>query len=161
MFPKKKNQLSLFANKYYTQMAAIAVHQFAQCITCHAWSPDRASKSFFVEFSDAFNYTQFWVLICVINLFICSLQWLHFVQIITKFTFINWFKKSGRSFMFFRRYYFFSFIFFWTEFALNFGFKFHFMCSCEWITIYLKLNWKKFMFLSLATFYINAFSIIR
>lgn len=27
-------------------MAAIAVHQFAQCITCHAWSPDRAMVAF-------------------------------------------------------------------------------------------------------------------
>lgn len=25
-------------------MAAIAVHKFAQCITCHAWSPDHSSK---------------------------------------------------------------------------------------------------------------------
>ncbi|ESR61256.1 hypothetical protein CICLE_v10015615mg [Citrus x clementina] len=27
-------------------MAAIAVHQFAQCITCHAWSPDHAMVAF-------------------------------------------------------------------------------------------------------------------
>ncbi|KAA3479910.1 actin-related protein 2/3 complex subunit 1A-like isoform X3 [Gossypium australe] len=25
-------------------MAAVAVHQFAQCITCHAWSPDHSSN---------------------------------------------------------------------------------------------------------------------
>ncbi|XP_010940653.1 actin-related protein 2/3 complex subunit 1B [Elaeis guineensis] len=27
-------------------MAAVAVHQFAQCITCHAWSPDRTMVAF-------------------------------------------------------------------------------------------------------------------
>ncbi|XP_022148037.1 actin-related protein 2/3 complex subunit 1A-like [Momordica charantia] len=27
-------------------MTAIAVHQFAQCITCHAWSPDRSMVAF-------------------------------------------------------------------------------------------------------------------
>lgn len=26
------------------KMAAVAVHQFAQCITCHAWSPDHSSN---------------------------------------------------------------------------------------------------------------------
>ncbi|CAD5184698.1 unnamed protein product [Musa acuminata subsp. malaccensis] len=24
-------------------MAAVAIHQFAQCITCHAWCPDQSS----------------------------------------------------------------------------------------------------------------------
>lgn len=28
-------------------MAAIAVHKFAQCITCHAWSPDHSSKCYY------------------------------------------------------------------------------------------------------------------
>ncbi|XP_042393826.1 actin-related protein 2/3 complex subunit 1A-like [Zingiber officinale] len=27
-------------------MAAVAIHQFAQCITCHAWSPDRSMVAF-------------------------------------------------------------------------------------------------------------------
>jgi hypothetical protein len=27
-----------------TKMAVISVHQFAQCITCHAWSPDQSSN---------------------------------------------------------------------------------------------------------------------
>ena len=27
------------------KMAVTAVHQFAQCITCHAWSPDQSSNS--------------------------------------------------------------------------------------------------------------------
>ncbi|XP_039026152.1 actin-related protein 2/3 complex subunit 1A-like [Hibiscus syriacus] len=27
-------------------MAAVAVHQFAQCITCHAWSPDQSMIAF-------------------------------------------------------------------------------------------------------------------
>lgn len=26
-------------------MAAAAIHQFAECITCHAWSPDQSSKT--------------------------------------------------------------------------------------------------------------------
>jgi hypothetical protein len=25
-------------------MAAVAIHQFAECITCHAWSPDQTSN---------------------------------------------------------------------------------------------------------------------
>ena len=25
-------------------MAVVAIHQFAKCITCHAWSPDQKSK---------------------------------------------------------------------------------------------------------------------
>ena len=29
-----------------TAMAAISVHQFAKCITCHAWSPDHSSTLF-------------------------------------------------------------------------------------------------------------------
>ncbi|RZR70781.1 hypothetical protein BHM03_00001503 [Ensete ventricosum] len=29
-------------------MAAVAIHQFAQCITCHAWSPDQSSNSLFI-----------------------------------------------------------------------------------------------------------------
>jgi hypothetical protein len=26
-------------------MAAQAIHQFAECITCHAWSPDHSSNA--------------------------------------------------------------------------------------------------------------------
>jgi len=25
--------------------AAVAIHQFAECITCHAWSPDQSSNA--------------------------------------------------------------------------------------------------------------------
>ncbi|CAL9057973.1 unnamed protein product, partial [Musa banksii] len=29
-------------------MAAVAIHQFAQCITCHAWCPDQSRLFFFI-----------------------------------------------------------------------------------------------------------------
>jgi hypothetical protein len=36
-------------------MAAISVHQFAQCITCHAWSPDYSSK-FYIHYSSITSF---------------------------------------------------------------------------------------------------------
>ncbi|XWS44493.1 hypothetical protein CRYUN_Cryun15aG0050200 [Craigia yunnanensis] len=39
------SQLSI-SNSSAKKMAAIAVHQFAQCITCHAWSPDHSMVAF-------------------------------------------------------------------------------------------------------------------
>ncbi|XP_031247923.1 actin-related protein 2/3 complex subunit 1A-like [Pistacia vera] len=40
-------------------MAAVSVHQYAQCITCHAWSPDRSMVAFCPNNNEVHIYKQF------------------------------------------------------------------------------------------------------
>ncbi|XVF58554.1 hypothetical protein PTKIN_Ptkin07bG0075500 [Pterospermum kingtungense] len=41
------------------RMAAVAVHQFAQCITCHAWSPDQSMIAFCPNNNEVHIYKLF------------------------------------------------------------------------------------------------------
>ncbi|KAJ0113242.1 hypothetical protein Patl1_02649 [Pistacia atlantica] len=40
-------------------MAAVSVHQYAQCITCHAWSPDRSMVALCPNNNEVHIYKQF------------------------------------------------------------------------------------------------------
>ncbi|XP_044466010.1 actin-related protein 2/3 complex subunit 1B-like [Mangifera indica] len=40
-------------------MAAVSVHQYAQCVTCHAWSPDRSMVAFCPNNNEVHIYKQF------------------------------------------------------------------------------------------------------